>query len=172
MAGTSFSGKGADKKEESKGGSDIWLIRINEFGDEILQKTLGGAPDDEARSVIQTSDLGFMVAGNIQGSTDGFGSKDVLVSRLDKNGKLLSEIILGGKGLDEVERMIPTPDGGALLGIYSRSSSVKAVQSIAGKGNNKTDKDSIKPSIYAKSTENYGEGDYLIVKLNKEGKVF
>jgi hypothetical protein len=30
--------------------------------------------------------------------------------------------ILGGKGLDEVEKMIPTKDGGALLGIYSRSS--------------------------------------------------
>ncbi|MDN3691521.1 hypothetical protein QWZ06_04250 [Chryseobacterium tructae] len=38
LAGTSYSGKGLDKKEDSKGGSDIWLIRINEFGDEIWQK--------------------------------------------------------------------------------------------------------------------------------------
>ncbi|GAA5099833.1 hypothetical protein GCM10023210_37680 [Chryseobacterium ginsengisoli] len=35
LAGTSYSGKGLDKKDESKGGSDIWLIRINEFGDEL-----------------------------------------------------------------------------------------------------------------------------------------
>ncbi len=168
LAGTSFSGKGADKKDESKGGSDIWLIRINEFGDEIWQNILGGSHDDEARSVIQTSDFGFMVAGNIQGSSEGFGSKDVLIGRLDKNGKLLSEIILGGKGLDEVEKMIPTPDGGALLGIYSRSSSVKGVQSIA---KNETDKSLVKPSLYAKSTDNYGEGDYWIVKLSKEHKV-
>ncbi len=41
--------------------------------------------------------------------------------RLDKNGKELSQLVLGGKGLDEVEKMIPTVDGGALLGIYSRS---------------------------------------------------
>ena len=113
LAGTSFSGKGLDKKEASKGGSDFWLIRINEFGDELWQKTIGSASDEEARAVIQTTDLGFFVAGNIMTSslrepqgtrTLGYGSKDVLIVRLDKNGKELSQLILGGKGLDEVER--------------------------------------------------------------------
>ncbi|WP_344830706.1 T9SS type A sorting domain-containing protein [Chryseobacterium ginsenosidimutans] len=148
LAGTSYSGKGLDKKEESKGGSDIWLIRINEFGDEMWQKTIGGTSDEEARSVIQTTDLGFFVAGNVQNSAKGYGSKDVLVVRLDKNGKELSQLVLGGKGLDEVEKMIPTKDGGALLGVYSRSN-------VGG----------------SKKTENFGEGDYWIIKLNKDGKV-
>ncbi len=148
LAGTSYSEKGLDKKEDSKGGSDIWLIRINEFGDELWQKTIGSASDEEARAVIQTTDFGFFVAGNVQNATKGFGSKDVLISKIDKNGKELSQIIIGGKGLDEVEKMIPTIDGGALLGMYSRSD--------AGG---------------SKKTENYGEGDYWIVKLNKEGKV-
>jgi len=157
LAGTSFSGKGLDKKEDSKGGSDIWLIRINEFGDELWQKTIGSASDEEARAVIQTTDMGFFVAGNRttgslrepQGTgTIGYGSKDVLIVRLDKNGKELSQLIIGGKGLDEVEKMIPTKDGGALLGIYSRSN--------AGG---------------SKKTENFGEGDYWIIKLSKDGKV-
>ncbi|SHM55357.1 Por secretion system C-terminal sorting domain-containing protein [Chryseobacterium carnipullorum] len=154
VSGTSYSGKGLDKKEDSKGGSDIWLIRLNEFGDELWQKTLGSTSDEEARSVIQTTDLGFFVAGNRQSSlrepqgTSGYGSKDVLIVKLDKNGKELSQSILGGKGLDEVEKMIPTKDGGALLGIYSRSN-------IGG----------------SKKTENFGEGDYWIIKLSKEGKV-
>jgi len=148
IAGTSYSGKGLDKKEESKGGSDIWLVRLNEFGDELWQKTLGTASDEEARAVVQTTDLGFFVAGNVQNSSKGFGSKDAWIIRLDKNGKELSELILGGKGLDEVEKMIPTKDGGALLGIYSRSS-------VGG----------------TKKTENSGEGDYWIVKLDKNGKI-
>jgi hypothetical protein len=148
LAGTSYSSKGLDKKDDSKGGSDIWLIRINEFGDELWQKTIGGSSDEEARSVIQTMDLGFFVAGNVQNSAKGYGSKDVLIIRLDKNGKELSELILGGKGLDEVEKMVPTKDGGALLGVYSRSD--------AGG---------------SKKTENYGEGDYWIIKLSKDGKV-
>ncbi|MEC5171292.1 T9SS type A sorting domain-containing protein [Chryseobacterium nepalense] len=148
LAGTSFSGKGLDKKEDSKGGSDFWLIRINEFGDELWQKTIGSNSDEEARAVIQTTDMGFFVAGNVQNSAKGYGSKDVLVIRLDKNGKELSQLILGGKGLDEVEKMIPTKDGGALLGVYSRSN--------AGG---------------SKKTENFGEGDYWIIKLSKDGKV-
>jgi len=148
LAGTSFSSKGLDKKEDSKGGSDIWLIRINEFGDELWQKTIGGASDEEARAVIQTIDLGFFVAGNVQNFAQGYGSKDVLITKLDKNGKEISHLIIGGKGLDEVEKMIPTKDGGALLGVYSRSN-------IGG----------------SKKTENFGEGDYWIIKLNKDGKV-
>ncbi|WPO83349.1 T9SS type A sorting domain-containing protein [Chryseobacterium sp. JJR-5R] len=148
LAGTSYSPKGLDKKDDSKGGSDIWLIRINEFGDELWQKTISGSSDEEARAVIQTTDFGFFVAGNVQNAAKGYGSKDVLIIRLDKNGKEISQLILGGKGLDEVEKMVPTKDGGALLGVYSRS---------AAGG--------------SKKTENYGEGDYWIIKLNKDGRV-
>jgi hypothetical protein len=148
ISGTTFSGKSLDKKDDSKGGSDIWLIRLNEFGDEMWQKTIGGTSDEEARSVIQTTDLGFFVAGNVQNSTKGYGSKDVFIIKLDKNGGIASQIILGGKGLDEVEKMIPTKDGGALLGVYSRSSATGS-----------------------KKTENFGEGDYWIIKLSKDGKV-
>ncbi|MFP7658192.1 T9SS type A sorting domain-containing protein [Chryseobacterium proteolyticum] len=168
ISGTSYSGKGSDKKDDSKGGSDIWLIRINEFGDELWQKTLGTSADEEARAVIQTTDLGFVVAGNVQNASKGYGSKDILIIRLDKNGKELSQLILGGRGLDEVEKMIPTRDGGALLGIYSRSSEFRV--SDSGNQNSATGiSDSV--SRYTKTTENFGEGDYWIVKLNKEGKV-
>ena len=174
VVGTSYSSKGLDKKDDAKGGSDIWMIRINEFGDEMWQKTLGTAQDEEARAVIQTTDFGFFVAGNVQNSPKGYGSKDVMVSKLDKNGKELSQIIVGGKGLDEVEKMIPTVDGGALLGIYSRSSEVRDAGSDtssevrgAGESTNSATRLSRKPKL----TGNFGEGDYYIVKLNKEGKV-
>jgi hypothetical protein len=175
LAGTSYSGKGLDKNDDSKGGSDIWLIRVNEFGDELWQKTLGSSSDEEARSVIQTTDLGFFVAGNIQNSPKGYGSKDVWITRLDKNGKELSQLILGGKGLDEVEKMIPTRDGGALLGIYSRSSEVRVSGSeqgsgMRGAGSASNFQNPNPVSRNSKQTENFGEGDYWIVKLDKNGK--
>ncbi|RXM41147.1 secretion protein [Chryseobacterium sp. CH21] len=176
LAGTSYSGKGLDKKEDSKGGSDIWLIRINEFGDELWQKTLGSSSDEEARAVIQTTDLGFFVTGNVQNSSKGYGSKDVLITKLDKNGKELSQLILGGKGLDEVEKMIPTKDGGALLGMYSRSSEVRGsgsekdsgMRSLGSVANTQNPNPVTRTP---KQTENFGEGDYWIVKLDKTGKV-
>ncbi|REC41837.1 T9SS type A sorting domain-containing protein, partial [Chryseobacterium pennipullorum] len=168
VSGTSYSGKGLDKKDDSKGGSDIWLIRINEFGDELWQKTLGSTSDEEARAVIQTTDSGFFVAGNIQNSSKGYGSKDVWITRLDKDGKELSQLILGGKGLDEIEKMIPTRDGGALLGIYSRSSEIRGAGSIHTDSNSKNPNPE---SRYPKTSSNFGEGDYWIVKLDKNGKV-
>ncbi len=173
LAGTSYSGKGLDKKEESKGGSDFWLIRINEFGDELWQKTIGSTSDEEARAVIQTTDFGFYVAGNIQNSEKGYGSKDVLIVRLDKNGKELSELVLGGRGLDEVEKMIPTIDGGALLGIYSRSGEIaESGKTQAGSTQQPANSSSSTArSKQPKASSNYGEGDYWIVKLSKDGKV-
>ncbi|RXM38021.1 secretion protein [Chryseobacterium sp. CH21] len=174
LAGTSYSGKGLDKKEESKGGSDIWLIRTNEFGDELWQKTLGGSSDEEARTVIQTIDLGFFVAGNVQNAAKGYASKDVLITRLDKDGKELSQLILGGKGLDEIEKMIPTKDGGALLGIYSRSGFVKIThQQSMINSNTPSEKPATRSllSAISKQSDNFGEGDYWIVKLDKNGKV-
>jgi len=168
LAGTSYSGKGLDKKEDSKGGSDFWLIRINEFGDELWQKTIGSTADEEARAVIQTTDMGFFVAGSFGSAQDpkmtGYGSKDVLVVRLDKNGKELSQLVLGGKGLDEVEKMIPTKDGGALLGIYSRSAAL-AESGKTQAGSSKT------INSQPKTSNNFGEGDYWIVKLSKDGKM-
>ncbi|WP_288448105.1 T9SS type A sorting domain-containing protein [uncultured Chryseobacterium sp.] len=176
LAGTSYSGKGLDKKEDSKGGSDIWLIRINEFGDELWQKTLGSSSDEEARAVIQTTDLGFFVAGNVTTlrqaqDLKGYGSKDVLITKLDKDGKELSQLVLGGKGLDEVEKMIPTRDGGALLGIYSRSSEVRVSGSASAQANSQRSASSTAISQTPKASSNYGEGDYWIVKLDKTGKV-
>ena len=186
IAGTSYSGKGLDKKNDSEGGSDIWLIRINEFGDELWQKTLGSSANEEAGPVIQTTDSGFFVAGSViatqNSKTKGYGSKDVLITRLDRDGKELSQLILGGKGSDEIEKMIPTQDGGALLGIYSRSSEVRdsgsGIRNPASKSpsestanRNLSSATSTAISQMPKASSNFGEGDYWVVKLDKNGKI-
>src|SRR5690606_35149486 len=61
------------------------------------------------------------VAATIRDSQSGYGSKDVWLLKLDKTGKPTREILIGGSGLDEVQQMLPTRDGGVLMGIYSRS---------------------------------------------------
>ncbi|MBL1223273.1 T9SS type A sorting domain-containing protein [Chryseobacterium sp. L7] len=148
LSGTSYSGKGLDKKESSRGGSDIWIIRINEFGDELWQKTLGTSADEESSAVIQTTDEGFFVVGNIQNTSIGYGSKDIVIYKLDKDGNEISRLILGGKGSDEAKKMLPTRDGGSLVGVYSRST----------KGG-------------SKKTGNNGDGDFWLIKLSKDNNV-
>ena len=210
LAGTSYSSSALDKKDRSHGSSDIWLIRIDENGEEQWQRTIGTRYSEEARSVTQTTDEGFLVAGTMNHPKLGYGSKDVLVVKLDKTGKIVSEMIIGGQGLDEVEKVIPTKDGGTLLGIYSRSGAVgnDELSMINDKrlkinsssplsftnGSGHDNGDASAPlsmtnahsgnnnsvtlsggegsvSYQSKTTDNYGEGDYWIVKLDKNGKV-
>lgn len=170
LAGTSFSTSGFDKKEKSFGGSDIWIIKINEAGEEEWQKTIGTNKNEEAKSVVQTADLEFFIGGEVSDSKEGFGSKDALIIKLDKTGKVISQIILGGKGLEEVEKIIATKDGGALVAIYSRSGMTENKKEPEQNSTSSNNTLSLTIAI-PKQSENFGEGDYWIVKLNKEGKV-
>jgi len=184
LAGTSYSSLAFDKKNKSNGSSDIWLIKVDENGEEEWQKTIGTRYSEEARNVTQTTDEGFVIAGSTNHPKLGYGSKDVFVTKLDKTGKVINQMILGGKGLDEVEKVIPTKDGGVLMGIYSRSSSVEStmykVQSTGSSTpNHNADastplsmiEEGIKVGFYAKTTDNFGEGDYWLVKLDKNNKL-
>jgi len=145
-----------------------------------LAETLGTKSNDEASAIVQSTDQGFFVAGNINDNRKLFGSKDVFVSKLDKDGKLKQTTILGGRSLDEVTDMVPTPDGGAVLLIYSTS----------GKTDNLNNPDSSDPQIndprnettrpeltsmvktfIGKSEDGFGNGDYWIVKLDKNSNI-
>ena len=212
LAGTSYSSLAIDKKDKCNGSSDMWIIRVDENGEEEWQKTFGTRYSEEARSVIQTLDKGFVVVGSTNHPKLGYGSKDVMVVKLDKAGKVISQLVLGGKGLDEVEKVIPTNDGGVLLGIYSRSGvyegqakskvnskdllnlnpgslnpdasnsssssnsntqsqSTGSNHSSNPNSNTQNNSESYDISFYAKAYGNYGEGDYWVVKLDKNGIV-
>ncbi|MPS72607.1 MAG: T9SS type A sorting domain-containing protein [Chryseobacterium sp.] len=176
LAGTSYSSSALDKKDRSNGSSDIWLIKIDENGEEEWQKTIGTRYNEEARAVTQTTDEGYIIAGSTNHPKLGHGSKDVLVTKLDKNGKVIGQLIMGGKGLDEVEKVIPTKDGGVLMGIYSRSGAVtneelKINNEDASTPLGMTGEGPITINYQPKTTDNHGEGDYWIVKLDKNMNV-
>jgi hypothetical protein len=181
LAGTSFSNTSGDKKDNNLGGSDVWLIRLNETGEELWQKTLGTKSNDEASTVVQSTDLGFFIAGNINDNKKLFGSKDVFVSKIDKNGKLIQTIILGGKSLDEVTDMIPTPDGGAVLVVYSKSGKSENLNnpeiqnsSQISNSQNETVRAELISAVktfIGKSEQNFGEGDFWLIKLDKTSNI-
>ncbi|WP_245707085.1 T9SS type A sorting domain-containing protein [Epilithonimonas hungarica] len=181
LAGTSYSSSVLDKKDKGNGSSDIWVIKIDENGEEEWQQTIGTRYSEEARSVTQTTDQGYVIAGSTNHPKLGYGSKDVLVTKLDKTGKVIVQLILGGKGLDEVEKVIPTKDGGVLMGIYSRSGAINEELKINNEEGSAgidastplgmTGEEPITTNYQPKTTENNGEGDYWIVKLDKDNKV-
>lgn len=186
ILGTSFSNQSGDKKENNLGGSDVWLIRLSENGEELWQKTLGTKSNDEASAIVQSTDQGFFVAGNINDNRKLFGSKDVFVSKLDKDGKLIQTTILGGKSLDEVTDMIPTSDGGAAVLIYSTSGKSENLnnsetqnsshnnnsQSLTSQNENvRAELTSLVKTFVGKSEDGFGNGDYWVIKLDKNSHV-
>jgi len=76
-----------------KGGSDIFLIKLNSSGETVWKKTYGGSEYDWGYSITTTNDGGYVLTGWI-GSNDGDfsglkkGDNDIFVMKLDSNGNL------------------------------------------------------------------------------------
>ena len=138
------------------GGYDIWITKLSSFGTIQWQKCLGGSEDDTARSVRQTNDGGYIVAGwtysndsDVAGG-DHHGRADFWVVKLNSAGTIQWQKCLGGSDDDIAECVSTTNDGGFIVtGVtYSNDNDVK------GKHN--------------PSSRN---SDFWVVKLNSAGTI-
>lgn len=130
--------------------ADFWIVKLDESGNLVWETNYGGSSAEEATSVAQTLDGGYIVAG-FTGSSDGDvggnnGGLDYWVLKLDTEGVLVWETSLGGSGFDIAQSVEQTGDGGYIVGGYSES----VDGNVAG---------------------NYGENDYWIVKLDALGNL-
>ena len=73
-------------------------------------KAIGGPASEEGKSLIQTSDGGYAIAGYTK--SFGAGSEDVYVVKLDANGNLQWTKTIGGPESEEGNSLIQTSDGG------------------------------------------------------------
>jgi len=92
------------------GYADVYVIKLDAKGNLQWTKTIGGESDDWGRSLIQTSNGGYAIAG-LTGSF-GAGNYDVYVVKLDVNGNLQWAKTIGGPKEDWGESLIQTSDGG------------------------------------------------------------
>lgn len=162
LAGTSSSNKSEDKKDDSKGQEDFWIIKLDAKGKELLQRTIGGVSQEKLLSITPTKDGGYIIGGSSssnktladsKGKLDEFGKSenskgnlDYWIVKLDSDGKKEWDKTLGGRYYDELKSIEQTQDEGFILGGYSNS-----------------------PVSGDKTESNIGQGDYWIVKLNKDG---
>lgn len=63
VGGASSGLKGADKSENSRGGQDFWVFKLQADGNMLWDKTIGGSGQDLLLSMVQTEDSGFLLAG-------------------------------------------------------------------------------------------------------------
>lgn len=69
-----------------KGKKDIWLVKTDKDGNKLWTKTYGGAKNEEAYSIQQTKDGGYIIAGYTESFGNGF--KDFYIIKTDKNGNV------------------------------------------------------------------------------------
>jgi len=83
------------------------------------QKSLGGSNEDEANSIQQTSDSGFIVAGysiSIDGDVSGnHGLPDYWIVKLDSIGNIQWQESLGGSNYDYANSILQASDSGYII---------------------------------------------------------
>jgi hypothetical protein len=206
VAGWSSSADGDVTGNHSK--DDYWIVKLDAAGSLQWQKSLGGSNNDEATSVIQTSDGGYIVAGG-SASTDGdvtgnHGVDDYWIVKLGATGLIQWEKSLGGTASDQALSIQQTSDGGYIVAGVSASNdgdvtgnhggedywivkldaagSIQWQNSFGGSGDEQafsiqqtTDGGYITAGVSASNdgdvTGNHGGEDYWIVKLSNAGNI-
>lgn len=101
-----------------EGGLDFYLLKVSHDGDSLWSRTYGGAEWDWGGSVQQTTDGGYILAGD----TKSFGDAraDMYVVKTDAVGDTLWTRTYGKPDKpDRVNCILQTSDGGYLLGCES-----------------------------------------------------
>jgi len=101
------------------GDNDFWVLKLDASGNVTWQKTYGGSYHDEAYSIHQTSDGGYIVAG-FTGSF-GAGGYDFWVLKLDSSGNITWQKTYGGSSYEYANSIEQTSDGGYIIAGYTSS---------------------------------------------------
>ncbi len=129
------------KSEDSKGGRDFWIVKLDANGNILWENTIGGALDDNRPTLTQLEDGGYMVAGLSQSGVSGdktegnIGSQDFWVLKLDASGSIVWQDTVGGTDYDSPHSIVELEDGSILVGGVS-SSNISGDKTENSKGGN------------------------------------
>ena len=134
----------------NKGSYDFWAIKISETGTLIWEKSYGGDQVDEAHAISKTADGNYIIVGDTRSNdldiSQNNGAADLWVIKITPEGDLIWEKTLGGSSFDVGRAISKTQDNGFLISGSSRSTN----------GN---------------LTDNKGQNDAWVVKINNSGNL-
>ncbi len=98
---------------QGAGGLDFWVVRFDETGNQLWQKTYGNERDNWCECIIQTSDGGYIAAGETKPA--GSHKWDAWIVRLDEEGERIWDNSFGGNGDEWFNTVSQTSDGGFIF---------------------------------------------------------
>jgi hypothetical protein len=140
LAGVSRSEPSGTKTSPRRGAMDGWVVRLDPQGQKLWEQTYGGTNYSGFIDIQELPDYGFIAVGHADygvGGTktsQGYGSVDVWVVRLDAAGRALWDRSYGGTDFDAGIRVAPMQDGGFMVAGDSQSP-VSGSRTSPGSGN-------------------------------------
>lgn len=101
-------------KSFGAGEEDGWIIKLDKAGKIKWQKAVGGKGDDICYAVRQTSDKGYIVAGETESS--GAGGADAWTLKLNPSGNVVWQYSHGGAKTESLRSILQVADGSYLAG--------------------------------------------------------
>lgn len=125
VSGDTYSSNSGDVSSTAFGSRDFWIVKLGSTGNITWEKRFGGSGEDNAYSINQTSDSGYIVSGtttSINGNiTFNNGQGDFWIIKLDALGNLQWEKALGSVTYDQAYSVKQTPDGNYIATGYLSS---------------------------------------------------
>ncbi len=157
ITGTSVSDISGDKNENSVGGYDLWVVKLDSAGNIEWQNDIGGSGFENNGSVVQTNDGGFLIGGSSSSEISGdktetivgeTGYSDFWIIKLSADGNIEWQNTIGTEEQDQLTAIHLAKDNGFIIGGMT----------TGGFSGDKTE-------------PNYGGYDYWVLKLDSIGHI-
>jgi hypothetical protein len=101
------------------GSKDVYLVKLDEDGNELWSKTYGGNGWDVGTAICRAKNGGHYICGFTH--SFGWGEEDIYLISIDKDGNEMWSKTYGGFRIDMANGVHSTPDGGCLISATSGS---------------------------------------------------
>ncbi|WP_107037338.1 T9SS type A sorting domain-containing protein [Brumimicrobium mesophilum] len=154
IGGSSGSGVNGNKTSPNKGMSDFWLIKMDNQGNELWQKSYGGEDDEFLGDMVELNDGSVLLVGGSTSPISGdktessFGESDAWIVKIDAQGNLLWDKTIGGNAGDALVSIALDDNDN----IYFSGSSESSISGV-------------------KTEDSFGGYDYWVLKLDQNGNI-